>query len=63
MNVTIFPPGTVIHAPTEAGAVVIQFPSEDDAIVFHEFLRGFAAGQYSLEAVERDEDASLGSGG
>ena len=33
--------------------VIIEFPTTDDAIVFHEFLRSFVLGEIEIEAVGR----------
>ncbi len=50
---TVLPPGTSVDLCQEAREVVLAFPTEDDAIVFHEFLRAFANGEIELEVVKR----------
>ncbi len=49
---TLFPEGTIFFAPFEKH-VTIMFPTDEDAIVFHEFLRAFIAGEIELEAVSK----------
>jgi len=56
MSFTVLPEGTTIYAPDELHRVVIQFPSADDAVVFHEFLRGFVNGEFDLTATEPGQD-------
>lgn len=45
----LLPPGSVIFEPFKKH-VTILFPTEDDAIVYHEFLRSFISGEIELEA-------------
>jgi len=56
MDFTLLPPGTIIRAPNEGHVVEVEFPDEDSAIVFHEFMRGYCAGEYDLTATPPDVD-------
>ncbi len=49
---TLLPVGSVIFEPFEAH-VTILFPTHDDAVIYHEFLRAFIAGEIELEAVSK----------
>ncbi len=48
---TILPVGTLVLAPFDKHVTLI-FPTEEDSIVFHEFLRAFISGEIELEARE-----------
>lgn len=50
-TMVLFPEGTTIHEPNEENEVVIVFPTQSDAIIFHEFLRSFSLGEIKLETV------------
>ena len=54
---TLLPPGSIIFSPFE-GHVTILFPTQEDAIVFHEFLKSFIAGEIILEAVDRGSNGN-----
>ena len=47
----ILPPGTEIHIPDIYNQVTLKFPTADDAVYFHEFLRAFVNGEIELEVV------------
>ena len=49
---TVFPPETTFFPPFE-GHVTILFPTNDDAIVFYEFLKSFIYGDVDWELTER----------
>jgi hypothetical protein len=40
----VLPPGTLIYPPNKFNQVMMQFESEEDAIIFFEFCRHFAMG-------------------
>ena len=48
----VLPVGTEICAPDEINRVYLQFPDQDAAIVFFEFLRSWCAGEIQLEVVK-----------
>lgn len=52
---TVFPENTIIYEPDEIGRVTIQFPTKDDAIIYHEFLRAFINNELTLEIVAKKE--------
>jgi hypothetical protein len=54
-ELTILPYGTLVFAPFDRH-VTILFPTEEDAILFHEFLRAFVNKEIELEAVEKEEE-------
>lgn len=48
----LLPENTIVFEADEANRVTIQFPSQSDAIIFHEFLRAFIANEIALEVVK-----------
>lgn len=49
-DMVLFPEGTEIY-PVEGKEITIQFPTQEDAIIFYEFLRSFLSNEISLEIV------------
>jgi len=48
----ILPTGTEIQIPDIFNQVILTFPSADDAIYFHEFLRAWVNGEIDIEVVK-----------
>lgn len=55
IELTILPQDTIIFAPFEKH-VTLLFPTDEDAIVFHEFLRAFVNKEIDIEAVEGERE-------
>lgn len=50
-DLVLFPAGTEIFPPDEENTVAIVFPTNEDAIVFYEFLKSFNNSEIKLEII------------
>jgi hypothetical protein len=41
----VIPKGTLLYAPDEIHRVTLQFPSENDAIIFYEWVKSVTGGK------------------
>lgn len=48
-EMVLFPEGTEIYPPDENNEVAIKFATQEDAIIYYEFLKSFTFNQITLE--------------